>query len=169
MSTRDDPGPERGRVDCRLAAHMELPAAHVAPFVDFLEGEESGIVIGWRWPLHRRERVGWRPGGFRYHHPHYPQADDYHQALQRDHEPHDPDHHLAPSRSLILSTAASSPSRVLSAIRFYALRPPRGVVRRRPGHARRREGCGPDGLLDRLAGDEGGVWLQRPPGVGHLS
>src|SRR5215203_1480329 len=47
-SPRDDPGPERSPVDGRLTAHMELSAAHVAPLVDLLKGEESGVIFGFR-------------------------------------------------------------------------------------------------------------------------
>src|SRR3712207_5626953 len=44
-SARDYLGPERSPADGRLAAHVKLPAAHVAPLVDLLQGEQSGLVF----------------------------------------------------------------------------------------------------------------------------
>src|SRR5829696_269734 len=104
-SARDDSGPQRGPADGRLAAHVKLPTAHIAAFVDLLQSEPCGIVAGFRrmfrrmcWRvLLRRECVGGRPGCFRYHRPHQPQADGYHQALQREHEPREPDHLVLPA------------------------------------------------------------------------
>jgi hypothetical protein len=40
-----DPGPERGTADASLAAHVELPGAHITPLVDLLEGGQSGVVF----------------------------------------------------------------------------------------------------------------------------
>src|SRR5215218_7873785 len=104
-SASDDSGPQRGPADGRLAAHVKLPAAHVSALVDLLQGEQSGVVAGFRrmfqrmcWQvLRRRECVGGRPGCVRYHRPHQPQADGYHQALQREHEPREPDHLVLPA------------------------------------------------------------------------
>src|SRR5215213_1733321 len=128
-SAGDDPRPQRGPADGRLAAHVQLPVAHVAALVDFLQGEQSGAVFGslrmfwgpyrrafWR-ALRRREWVGGGPGGFRQHRPHYPQADGYNQALQREHKPRKPDHLVLPTADI------NSPPRVLLAtFRFYPLR-----------------------------------------------
>src|SRR5215210_6478581 len=118
-SARDDPGPQRGPADGRLAAYVKLSAAHVAALVDLLQGEPCGVVAGFRrmcWRvLRRKECVGGRPGCFRYHRPHQPQADGYHQALQREHEPREPDH-------LVLSAVIDGLLRILySTFRFYPL------------------------------------------------
>jgi hypothetical protein len=45
---RYDLGPARSPADGRFAAHVELPAAQVALLVDFLQGEESRVVSGFR-------------------------------------------------------------------------------------------------------------------------
>src|SRR5215207_9280125 len=113
LSARDDPGSQRSAADRRLAAHVKLPAAHIAALVDLLQGEPCGVVAGFRrmfqrmcWRvLNRRECVAGLPGGFRYHRPHQPQDDGYHQALQREHEPREPDHLVCPG-ALILPIAA---------------------------------------------------------------
>src|ERR687898_2072004 len=123
-SARDDSGPQRGPADGRLAAHVQLPAAHVAALVDLLQGEPCRVVAGFsrvfqrmRWQvLHRRECVGWRPGCFRHHRPHQPEADGYNQALQREREPSEPDHHVLPAALI-----DSPPCVLLSAFRFYLL------------------------------------------------
>src|ERR671913_1592766 len=47
-SASDDPGPQRGPADGRLAAHVKLPGTHIAAFVDLLQGEPCGIVAGFR-------------------------------------------------------------------------------------------------------------------------
>src|ERR671910_383774 len=115
-SARDDSGPQRGPADGRLAAHVQLPAAHVAALVDLLQGEPRGVIAGFSRVLHRRECVGGRPGCFRHHRPHQPQADGYDQALQRESKPREPDHHLLPAALI------DCPPRVLlSAFRFYLL------------------------------------------------
>src|SRR5918994_791662 len=123
-SARYDSGPQRGPADGRLAAHVQLPAAHVAALVDLLQGEPRGVIAGFsrvlqricRHVLHRRECVGGRPGCFRHHRPHEPQADGYHQALQREHEPREPDHLVLPA-----AVIDSLPCILYAASRFYPL------------------------------------------------
>src|SRR5215207_1959822 len=44
-SPSDNPGPEWSPADSRLAAHVQLPGAHITPLVDFLEGEQSGVAL----------------------------------------------------------------------------------------------------------------------------
>jgi hypothetical protein len=127
-SSRDDPGPERGPADGRLATHVELPAADVAALVDLLEGEQGRIVVGSLLEFGRRYRraygriiecrhgVGGSPGGFRHHRPHDPKSDAYHQALQREHKPGEPDHLVLPTVLM-----GSLPLSILSTFGFYLL------------------------------------------------
>jgi hypothetical protein len=69
----------------------------------------------WRF-LRRRECVGGRPGCLRDHRPHQPQADGYHQALQREHEPREPDHVVLPA-----AVIDSLPRILYSVFGFYPL------------------------------------------------
>src|SRR5215211_347849 len=48
-SARDDPGAQRSPADGRLAAHVQLPTAHVATPVDLLHGEQSWVAVGFLW------------------------------------------------------------------------------------------------------------------------